>query len=381
MKDVLFIGPYRQKDGWGRAAHDYVTALSMTDFNVSAKPLFMAMNIESKISSTVRTVEDNVFKKRPDVVIQNVLPHYMDHQYGCHNIGISYFETRGWRPIGWSRHLNLMDEIWVSSNTEKEILRGENVTVPINVVPMPIDLSWINPDAEPLDIPEIEGCFVFYFIGEMISRKNITALLVAYHREFGRNEPVKLIIKTSRLLKSAEEISIRLQKDIFQIKSDIRIYRQPEQYNSEFIITDFLSLEELNGLHVLGDCIVLPSRGESLSRPIMEAMAAGNDIVVTGNTPMAELVQDCGGFIIDSHLVPVMAKDPPIKQLYTAHETWQEPSIFSLQEQMRAAYNASKDTEAKQKRANLMRAKINNNYSHKVIAKLMQDTICQSLGI
>ncbi len=375
MKNVLFIGPYRQRDGWGRASRDYLKALSKTKFNVSSKPIFMAASVDEDVPSYVEKLENTVLKARPDVVIQNALPHYFDYQADCHNIGISYFETAGWKPIGWANHINLLDEMWVSSETEKQILLNDGVNVPVSVVPMPIDMDWLNPEAEPLKLPEMEDCYVFYFLGEKIYRKNIMGLVLAFHREFARSEPVKLVIKTSKLLRSAEDLSSELQGEILDLKKKMRLYASLQDYHREFIITDFLSEAELNGLHVLGDCLVIPSRGESLSRPVMEAMVMGNQVVVTDNTPMSELTGNAG-LHIDSHEVPVVVSDFPLRQLYTSHETWQEPNIISMQKQMRAAYEMSEERKGQRKEALQKRIQ---NYTHDSIAKLMEGKICHPL--
>jgi glycosyltransferase involved in cell wall biosynthesis len=300
----------------------------------------MAANIEATLPAELYEAESNVLDTYPDVVIQNALPHYFSRQPDCWNIGIAYFESAKWTQINWHSYCNLMDEIWVSSKAEENILRKSGVKTRISIVPMPIDTSWLSKDAAPLDIPNIDDSYVFYYIGEMIHRKNIEGLIIAFHREFTKNEPVKLVIKTTKLLHSSEELSVVMQQQISDIKSKMRLYQNEDLYASEFLITDFLNQQELAGLHKLGDCLVLPSRGESLSRPVMEAMYMGNDVIVTNDTGMADLVGDCG-FLVESHETPVYVPDPPLANLYTSWETWREPSIIDLQRQMRAAYESS----------------------------------------
>ena len=370
--DIAFLGPYRQKDGWGKAAKDYLTALLLSGHNISSKPVFMAHSVGEPTTPEIEEAERRVFTKKPDIVIQNALPHYFDYQHGSYNIGISYFETSGWKQIGWARHINLLDEMWVSSHHEKNILLGEGITIPINVIPMPLDLNWINPNGTPIEIPAVKNTFVFYFIGEMIFRKNILGLVVAYHNEFGPSEQVSLVIKTGKMWKSPEEIYQQLQYEIGNVKDNIRIYQDASRYKAEYIITDFISPDELNGLHMIGDCLVNPSRGESLSRPIMEAMAMGNDVIVTDNTGMAELVSDCGGFMIDSVRSQVLVADPPLKKLYTSEERWYEPDLSSLQKQMRAVFESSK--EEREQRSKLLKAKIS-NYSHESVARIMKERL------
>ena len=93
--NILFAGPYRQNDGWGLAARDYLKALLKTKYNIACKPVFMAWSLNQNLLPEFIDAEKKVFEKRPDVIIQNILPHLMDYQYDMKNIGLCYLETKG----------------------------------------------------------------------------------------------------------------------------------------------------------------------------------------------------------------------------------------------------------------------------------------------
>ena len=191
-KNILFIGPYRQTDGWGLAAKDYVKALAETEHNLSIKPIYLSESIDQNISYDLLGHESNLLDKKPDVVIQNMLPTFMDYIHGSHNIGLLFLETNHVEHTGWIDKMNLLNEIWVASTREKLNLEESGIRVPVNIVPMPIDVSDFDRETKkPLKLPEVDSCFVFYFIGEYITRKNINEFVLAYHREFRNNEPVK----------------------------------------------------------------------------------------------------------------------------------------------------------------------------------------------
>ena len=43
--NILFVGPYRQEDEWGRKSRAILQALQKTDHSVTARPLFLTENL------------------------------------------------------------------------------------------------------------------------------------------------------------------------------------------------------------------------------------------------------------------------------------------------------------------------------------------------
>ncbi len=345
-KNILFIGPYRSSSGWGLAAKDYIHALAKTGHNLSIKPVYMCNSI-CDIDYKLVNYEVNKLDK-VDIVIQNVLPPLMEYIEGAYNIGLLFVESNHLEHTGWIERINLMDEVWVASTQEKSNLVDSGVNIPINVVPMPINTEKFKAEGQPLQLKELDSSYVFYFIGEYISRKNVDKLVLSFHREFRNNESVSLILKVSKSGMHPQQLAELIRKDLTELKEKMRLYYNSNLYSPEFIVTDRLNEEELLGLHQRGDCIVIPSSGESLSRPVMEAMSVGNTAIVTDHTGMRDLL-NCGVYLIDSIETPCLVSDPPTPYLYTSNETWFTPDIISLQKQMRRAYNdRDKDNTNKQ---------------------------------
>jgi glycosyltransferase involved in cell wall biosynthesis len=186
---------------------------------------------------------------------------------------------------------------------------------------------------------------VFYFIGEYIPRKNVEALIKAFHREFHSIEPVGILIKTSLGGLSSEAMDQRLSKDFNKIKSTMRLYHSAQGYTSENIITKRLTYAEMSQLHRLGNCFVMPSRGESLCRPLLDALYMGNQAIVTDKTGMVEAIDDSFAQAVKSYEAPVFSDSFPLPFLYTGRETWREIDVIALQRAMRKAYNNGKVVE------------------------------------
>ena len=194
-KNILFVGPYRQDDGWGEAAADYAKALATTDNNIAIRPIYMGQSVVDLKDETLLELEGNRFPYY-DIVIEKVLPHLFEKREML-TVGLFTLETSEIETTPWKEHIFNMDMVMTPSVHEKNILchkrMGYNEGYAISE---PVDITKF--DKEHNKLPHIPtDTFNFYFIGEYIERKNLDALIVAFHREFDRREPVNLIIKTN----------------------------------------------------------------------------------------------------------------------------------------------------------------------------------------
>lgn len=329
--NVLFIGQYRgsELDGWSSAAREYLEALLMTNHNVVCRPIYMAPQRYDKLSAKIIEAEKRQFDTRPDIIIQNVLPDYLEWHEG-YNIGLFYTETSNLGKTGWIEKINLMDEIWVNSEAEANSLKRGGVKCKISVVPIPADTDLLAQyiDVEPqFNIEDMKNKFLFYFIGEHNDRKNIMALVKAFHREFSPTEPVGIVLKSN---------SPQLKEQINKWKSSSRCRTI---YIPELLLNSHLSDKEMASLHQMCDCFVTTSRGESLGRPIVDALFFNRPVVCPEGIFSASLFK--GQVItVKSYTVPVDTEQPPIPTIYTYNETWEEVDIIELQSVLRGIYEA-----------------------------------------
>mgnify|MGYP003115077203 CR=1 FL=1 len=337
--NVLFIGPYRQDDGWGNAAKAYVRALSRIEsINLCIRPIYMGSSV-CEIDEDIIEFEYNSFDEY-DVVIQNVLPSFCDYSSSFKkNICLCYTETNMLGETGWVESLNLMDEVWVPSSQEKTNLEQSGVVSDISVVPIPMDFDDISSTQEDLDINEIDiDSFIFLVCGEFVDRKNIPEVIAAFHAEFSPEEDVELVIKTSKSgMRPAEILNLVVEK-ANSIKSRLRLYPTGEHYKKNYIISDRMDRQHLLALFKRADCFVMASHGESWCIPAAECMAVGTPCIVTSDTGMTEFVNNENGWVVDSTETHVMSKEPPLPYLYTAHETWRQVDLMSLRKAMREAF-------------------------------------------
>lgn len=338
MSNILFIGNYKSQSGWGHASKEYLEALLLTEHNIVARPVFMSNEPLLNPSKKILEAENNRFDKSHDVVIQNVLPDLFEKHEG-YNIGLIHTETRNCNKI-WINKINLLDELWVNSQLEKESLIKDGVTCKVNVVPTPVNtknLEKYERFAEDLQIPELNGKYIFYFIGEHSDRKNILAFVQAFHREFAYHENVSILIKTN-------SPALKDEVNEWHVSSRTRVLYTPEIFVAGQVEEKFIY-----SIHKTGHCFVCTSRGESNCLPIADALFFNNEVLCTNNIYPSDVY---GPQIntVHSYRIPVNTKTPPINHIYTGQETWFDIDVLDLQHEMREVYNNRHNpkTESKQ---------------------------------
>jgi glycosyltransferase involved in cell wall biosynthesis len=197
------------------------------------------------------------------------------------NIGLAVYENLGAGMSNWQAKINCMDELWTSSMYAEECFRSMGVTIPIEVVPHAFDISVYSKSYEKISHPELDGNFIFYTIADLNRRKDIGSLIKAFHLAFTPNEPVKLLIKTSKYGLTPNQCAESLSRDCKAIKEGMKLCRRTEDYIDEVIIPEFLEEEELMRVHSTGHCFVSTSHGEAWNQPLFDAASMGKFCIHT----------------------------------------------------------------------------------------------------
>lgn len=338
---VLYVGVFRDPTGWGQSACDYIRALDAAGVQVVPRPLRLAQQggpIHARIAELEKQSAYGCTH-----VIQHVLPHQFDYSGRLKNIGLFFTETTNFRASLWPERINMMDRAWVANRQQVNACRYSHVTVPVDVVPLPTDISRFQRGYQPL--PELktqlDGNFAFYTIGELTRRKNIAALLMAFHTEFRPSEPVSLVIKASLPGASEEETAKHVDAMTNEIKRGLKLYVDNSHYSREIVITRRLTDEAMMRLHHTCDCFVQPSYGEAWSIPAFDAMACGKTPIVTACTGYLDYMTRDTGFLVPAKRTPVFGVQDTFRDLFTGNEDWWTVSIPALRLAMRQVYECA----------------------------------------
>lgn len=327
MTTALMIAPYRQKnDGWGEAARIYAKGMIKAGVKLTLRPYYYTNDFVKKDDlDELLILAENTKYEKYDAIIQMVLPPDMAYFSPASekNIAITFIESEGMleSPCNrWLDQFRLMDKVLVSSEFEK---RQFPDSVNVSVIHQAYDTEWISADHGITDLID-KSCYQFYFIGSGAERKNLEMLIAAFHMEFNPSESVGLVIK-------AGEPSY-IGNLCHNIKKKLGIRGT---YIPEVIIKNDLSLPELGMLHKSCDCFVMPSAGECLCRPVLDALAFGNAAIVTEGTAMNEIT---GVLTVNSYKDNIVFSAHSAPGVHTPYEYWRQPIMSDLRKKLRFAF-------------------------------------------
>lgn len=374
---ILYLGCYRDSTGWARAAIDYILALDKAGADVTCRP--MKLNKATPIiPERVQELENRPHKGLYDVVVQHTPPSYFDYYGGIPlNIGMYATETDRFDHSDWPQRINTLDRAWVFNHQSLCASMRSGIKIPATVIPHACDVSRYERAYKPLPIRERLGDnFVFYFIGEFNRRKNITALLKAFHLEFDVNEPVSLVIKVNGSDDPIEQVKIQneLNEHIGIIKDGMKLYGKRDNYKREIALVGNYTDEEIMRLHASCDCFVCPSYGEAWCIPAFDAMSLGRTPIVSNYAGFRQYLSPETGWLVDGHLEPVFGlhrETSFLPDLFTSREKWFQVDIDSLRQAMREAYENRQLREIKAK-AGTQRAY---DFSHEKVGKMMLEDL------
>lgn len=338
--NIEYMGPYRQNDGWGLAARDYLKALiSIPDVNVSC---FSTITNNSSIRQQEVEEEIKIAEEKtrlvPDVIIQKAM-------------------IEGCTPISMSGTKSLLLTVFENYNIEtalnKMYSRFDGILVPCQMnkrailernpntfsVSQPIDTDHIFKNSESkLKLGGLTDTYKFYVIAEDNERKNIHDTILAFLMEFDPIvDKVELFIK-SQIPQEKLNSDIKEMQEIIKYKSftsDHYIRTIPQR------LTD----DQMVALHNSCDCFITTSRGEAFCRGAAEALCCSNRIIIHDNIGIIDYVDEEDYEQIEIGLEPVfLQKDYQSLSsldIYSSQETWANPSLLSIKQKMRKAYEES----------------------------------------
>ena len=192
-------------------------------------------------------------------------------------------------PKAWIDEAKNVDEFWVPSPAVRSMYLDSGIAPEkVRVVPNGVDTRKFCPGVRPLKLATRKK-FKFLFVGGTIHRKGPDILLDAFLNAFTANDDVCLVIKD-------------FGGDSFyqgQTAADLirQIQKNPNTPEILHLTTD-LAAEQMPALYAACDCLVHPYRGEGFGMPVLEAMACGLPVIVTGGGATDSFVSPAAGWKI-----------------------------------------------------------------------------------
>ncbi len=334
---IAYISVYRDGTGYGKFAENMILALDRAGADVVPVWITLSQN-PSKCHPRVEELEnrnvDNV-----DIVIQQVLPSHFCRVEGVKNIGLFFWETTHFRGSGWQNSCNLMDEIWVVTEEQKDACIKSGVSTPIKIIDSPKEFSEYKKKKDVFKIsPYIDNTYKFYTVSDFSYRKNMFGLINSFLSTFTSQDNVSLIIKGFVTGKSYDDSFNYIKSSIQEIKTGLR---RPEfSYPRIVFINRRFTDKEMGSLHATCDCFVSLSRGEGDGIPIVDA-AGHKNITISPKWNGPKKNMSGTGHLLIADLIEknVTGMSHQISGLYNSDETWFEASSFTMSRYMRDVYD------------------------------------------
>jgi glycosyltransferase involved in cell wall biosynthesis len=367
---ILFAGVYSDGTGWGHAAIDYILALDKAGVDVVPRRIKLN-NLQFQLPERIIELEARS-AYGCDMVIQHILPHFME--YNGHfkkNISLFELETDTFAHTTWPEYINNMDVAWLTSSVATDICKRSNVHIPTEVVLHAMDTSKYQKVYPPLDIPGVGGDFIFYTIADMNNRKNLGALVRAFHTEFDPNEPISLVIKATRYGVHPQQVLKELQEHCNKAKEGLRLHPRMSDYKPEILVPNVVDDETIYRLHNSCDCFILPSCGEAWCIPAFDAMGFGKTPIVTNWGGFTDYMNNDCGWLVNCYMQQAFGGIESMPSMYTGREKWAIVEIEHLRKCMREAYE---NEELRERKAEAGRKRVE-DFSHEVIGSKLRKVL------
>ena len=185
-------------------------------------------------------------------------------------------------------HLNIPDQIVVSSSWAKEVLISNNINVPISVAPLAVDTSVF--DSKLNCIKSSNDPYIFIMIGKWEIRKGYDVLLEVFEQAFNINDNVELW-----LLGSSDKTCFT-EKEM----NDWHTYYKNSKLSSKIKIFPRLKTQkDVANVISQADCGIFLNRAEGWNLDLLEVMAMGKPVITTNYSAHTEFCNKNNAYLID----------------------------------------------------------------------------------
>ena len=361
--DIQMIGPFEKASGLGQASRLSAAIMEQTGLDYACVDFGMDNPAPEGFSTKgtwggFQSAKVNLIHLNAES-IPLVYAYGPDVFTGAYNIGYFYWELDS-PALCHSLALDLLDEIWVSSDYGVEIYQPSTEKPVFKAGMCFEDLPEVTRDQGRFLLSKrfrfTEDQFVFLVAFDsysFVQRKNPIGVLKAFQAAFPDTANVRLVIKTQ----NRDNISDAVQARIWQICEGL-IANDPRIV----VLNETLSYSDLIALKKGADCYVSLHKSEGWGFGMIEAMNLGVPVIATAYSGNMEFCTPDTAFLVD-YEETLLGPDDYI--FVRQGQKWAEPSIDSAAAQMRLVYS---DPEARTAKTETAMRYVRENFSDTAIA-------------
>ncbi|WP_238296834.1 glycosyltransferase, partial [Methylobacterium soli] len=330
------IGPFQKASGLGQAARLSAQMIELSGFKAHA----VDFGIDNPAPEGFSTAFEHGCLKRAKVNLLHLnaesiplaFAYMPDIFTGSYNIGYFYWELDSPANCHYLA-LDLLDEIWVSSEYCKDIYAQFTSKPVINVGMCAETLKDVSRAESKSFVREKFGFTdeVFIFLAafdsfSFVQRKNPVSVVRAFRAAFPNEKNVRLVLKTHNRQFVSDPQQDRIWKAVEEeVEEDDRI----------FFLNETLQYSDLRKLKAGVDCYISLHRSEGWGFGMIESMASGIPVVATAYSGNMDFCNGDNCFLVEYDEAFVRSSD---YIFVVAGQKWAEPQIGSAVEQMRRVY-------------------------------------------
>ena len=222
-------------------------------------------------------------------------------------------------PREWAAQLGNVDQVWANSTyIERLYLEAGVPPEKVKLLPLAVDGNKFHPDLAPMRLATAKK-YKFLFVGGTIHRKGPDVLLKAYLETFRRSDDVCLVIK---------DFGANSVYSGQTLEAEIRAAQADPDAPEILYLNQELKAQDIPSLYAACDCLVHPYRGEGFGLPVLEAMACGLPVVVTGGGATDDFATDEFSYRLPAQRQFIGDSVAGLKLV--GRGWWLEPSLFHL---------------------------------------------------
>jgi glycosyltransferase involved in cell wall biosynthesis len=245
--------------------------------------------------------------------------HLYERSPRTYRIGYWYWEFDS-IPDSWVGHAEKVDEVWAATEFVACGLQ-ERLSIPVRTLFPGVKLApYKRRSKSHFGLSEANFTFLFtYHMMSVMERKNPKGLIRAFKLAFSRDEPVRLVLKSSFGDRHPEQM-----QELRDAAAGANIT----------VIDQVFSPDEVLSLMDACDAYVSLHRSEGLGLTMAEAMLMGKPVIATGFSGNVDFMDESNSLLVPYKLVKLGKSIPP----YEANLEWAEPSEEHAAQLMRKVY-------------------------------------------
>lgn len=304
-RSLEVIGPFKGSSGYDRHTREFVREFVRQGIRVRLEHLAgWSIDLSGALRETwFDTLNGPV---DADTTLHFTMPNHARPRPGKRNVNYTMFEAdripREWAECARAHDLIVVPtksslNAWALSGVPKERLR---------ICPLGVDGEFFSAPAEPLPIETRYrrplSCYrtCFLNVAELRPRKNHLGLLRAWIRATKREDDAVLLLKVSAFQPGVLNL---FETDVAEMQQ--RLGRSLEDAAPVVVLAETLPNELMRSLYVTATHYISMSRGEGWDQSMMEAAAAGLQLVAPRHTAYLSYLTDDEAHLIPATLQPV----------------------------------------------------------------------------